>query len=410
MSQAPFTVSSYAGAQAALKHSELVQSLYDAGGAVMQDALITLHGDAHSERRIVEFSVFSRRFFRFYEQELFPATLEPTLAPMLAAGRADLVELGYRVTMNLTADFAGIDRPTGSTAETEQLLQLVKTFSEGATLVHSTRDPSEVNAEVATAMQQFDTDFLQPSIGRRQALIEHCNGADDAANDLPQDVLTVLLKNQQRLPLAPDVLRREMAFFLQAGAHSTANAMTHAMHEIFGWCARTVRDAATLLEQPLLLQRCVHESLRLHPASPIAQRRAQSALTLNDQAIAAGEIVHIDLQTANRDPGVFGGDAELFNPDREIPKGAWPFGLTFGYGSHACMGRDLDGGVVAKDNTDPNNHQYGIVPLLVRTLLSLGAQQDPEDPPSSDTNTQRANWGRYPVLFSKAPVHRSSTP
>ena len=393
MTQTPLIIADYPGAMAALKHPALEQALYDAGGAVMQDALITLHGNAHSERRVVEFSVFSRRFFRFYEHEHFPATLAPILAPHLRAGHTDLVELGYQITMNLTADFAGIDRPTGSAAETDSLLQLVKTFSEGATLVHSTREPDQVNAEVAAAMERFDQDFLQPSIARRRRLIE-------SDSPLPQDVLSVLLKNSTRLPLSDGVLRREIAFFLQAGAHSTANATTHAMHEIFTWCRASGRDPAQLPAEPLLLQRCVHESLRLHPASPVAERRANQTTTLGAVSLVPGSPVRINLHQANRDPAVFGTDADQFNPARPLPKGTWPFGLTFGYGTHACMGRDLDGGVVAKDNTDPDNHQYGIVTLLVRTLLEHQAHPDPANPPERDTNTARANWGRYPVLFS----------
>lgn len=398
MNGADLQIDSYSGAMAALKNQGLVQALYEAGGAVMNDALITLHGSAHSERRVVEFSVFSRSFFREYEQQIFPAALGPVLAPSLAAGHADLVELGYRVTMNLTADFAGIDRPLGTAAETDDLLKLVKTFSEGATLVHSTRDHATVNAEVAQAMQRFDEAFLSPSRARREALVAAAGRG--SADDLPRDVMTVLLRNRERLPLADAVFRREIAFFLQAGAHSTGNATTHAMHEIFTWMAATETSAEALLEQPLLLQRCVHESLRLHPASPVAWRRAKEPLQLGEQQISAGASVVIDLQAANRDRSVFGADAEQFNPQRSLPPGVWPFGLTFGYGVHACLGRDLDGGVVAKPKTDPNDHQYGIVALMVRTLLAHGARPDPEQPPSADTNTLRSNWGRYPVLLN----------
>ena len=77
-------------------------------------------------------------------------------------------------------------------------------------------------------------------------------------------------------------------------------------------------------------------------------------------------------------------------------------GLTFGYGMHACMGRDLDGGMVALPGTVVEEHQYGIVTLFARTLLAHGARNDPDDPPRADPNTVRANWGRYPVLFTDA--------
>ncbi len=53
---------------------------------------------------------FFKEIFKYYEQELFPRTLNETINPFLKNGRLDLLDFGYRITMNLTADFAGIDR------------------------------------------------------------------------------------------------------------------------------------------------------------------------------------------------------------------------------------------------------------------------------------------------------------
>ena len=36
-----------------------------------------------------------------------------------------------------------------------------------------------------------------------------------------------------RLRVSPAVVRREVAFYLQAGSHSSANAFTHAMDDLF---------------------------------------------------------------------------------------------------------------------------------------------------------------------------------
>ncbi len=386
---------SYAAAMAALKHPDLHQGLYDEGARVMADALITLHGTAHAQRRVVEFGVFGRGYFRHYEQDVFPQTLEPILESHLHAGRTELVDLGYQVTMTLTADFAGIDRAPADPAATANLLALVKTFSEGATLVHSTRDPQLVNAEVDQALQRFDSEYLQPSIERRQRLIAQ-------GEALPKDVLSQLLVNAEKLNLTPEVLRREIAFYLQAGAHSTANSTVHALHEIFTWCESHSQDYERLLADPAFLQRCVHESLRLHPASPVAWRRAARDIELAGKPIAQGTKVVIDLVQANREPAVFGSDADRFNPGRKLARNTWPFGLTFGYGNHACLGRDLDGGVVPKSKDQGEVKQLGIVSLFVQRLLAAGARRIPGDPPTRDPNTQRGNWGRYPLQFAQA--------
>lgn len=389
------TISKYDEAMEVLKHPHMVQALYDAGREVMGDVLLTLHGEAHSRRRVVEFGVFRRGFFRHYEQVVFPATLAPVLAPYLQKGSADLVELGYRVMMNLTADFAGIDRAADDVEETETLLELIKTFSAGATLVHSHRPAEEVNRQVRDCMSILEERFLAPSIKRRKQLLAH-------GDRLPNDILSTLLAKKDKVALTRDVLRREIAFFLQAGAHSTANSTVHALHEILRWIDQSPAKRQALVENPVLVQRCVHESIRLHPASPVALRRAEQQTELLGRQLHPGDLVTVDLQAANRDKSVFGEDAEMFAPQRELATGVWPFGLSFGYGTHACLGRDLDGGVVPKAGQDATQLQMGIVPLMVHTLLKHGAQWIPEQPPQIDTSTSRSNFAVYPIRFSEA--------
>jgi cytochrome P450 len=397
---ATITLNRIPDALAALRNEGLAQSLYDEGKVIMGGTLLTLHGEAHRTRRMLEFRVFRRSFFRWYETEVFPRALAEVLGPTVASGGCDLVEFGYQITMNLTADFAGVDRPERSPAETAALLALVKTFSEGATLVHSTRDRDEVRAEVRAALREFERRFLQPSIAVRQGLLErHARGELDEAA-LPKDVLTVLLRNEDRLELPPDLLCREIAFYLQAGSHSTANSTVHALHEIFQWRDAHPEDRERLATDPLFLQRCVHESLRLHPASPVAWRKPVCPLQLaNGANVSTDDRVEIDLWTANRSRDAFGDDADVFNPHRRVEPGNEPFGLTFGTGVHTCLGRDLDGGLVPKGEVDPNTHSLGIVTMLVKALLDAGARPDPNTPPEMATYTARPNWGTYPVTF-----------
>ncbi|MGZ4650627.1 MAG: cytochrome P450, partial [Kineosporiaceae bacterium] len=262
--QAPVvTLSTFAELWDGFRQRDLRQRLYDAGGVVMRDALLDLHGDAHKLRRRVENRLFRRGTFRFWEATVVPQVIEEAFAPALRAGRADLVRLGYRTTMNLTARVAGADRPTGSAEETDALQEFAVTFSEGATLVHSTRDPEEVRAEVRDALARFDAMFFTPSYERRRALL-----ADPAVGEeeLPRDVLTALMRHEDELGVDREIMLREVAFYLQAGAHSTAAAFTHAADEILRWSAAHP-GLADRLGDDLFVQRCVHEALRLHPAS-----------------------------------------------------------------------------------------------------------------------------------------------
>jgi len=394
------TISGYDAASDTLRDQRLAQSLYDEGAVIMADVLLVLHGADHRARRLLELRVFRRDFFRFYEHEVFPATLKQTIAPYEAAGRADLIELSYRLTMNLTADFAGVDRPRRDAEETERLRRQVMIFSEGATLVHSTRDKETVRAEVRAALAEFRSSFYQPSLERRQQLLADFAAGRVTEDAVPRDVLTVLLQNEERVEMPPDLMMREIAFYLQAGSHSTANATAHAFHDVSSWCAAHPEDQRRVEADPLFLQRCVHESLRLHPASPVAWRRSTCPMALpNGSDADTNDRVVVDLATANRDASIFGHDADVFNPHRTLRDGTPPWGLTFGVGVHTCLGRDLDGGLQPRADTNPDTHQYGIVPLLVQELVRRKARPDPADKARAASHTERANWGYYPILL-----------
>ena len=396
------TLDCYADVREAFRQHDLEQALYDAGGVVMADSLLVLHGADHRRRRRVENRLFRRGTFRYWERAFLRDVVRDTLAPFAAAGRADLVELGYRTIMNLTAMVAGLDQPTGSVAETDALYRFAKKFSEGATLVHSTRDPDEVRAEVQAALEAFDALFLQPSIERRRRLLERLGAGEVTEDDLPRDVLTALLRNWDELGIDRDVLRRECAFYLQAGSHSTADAFTHAADDFFAWTRRDPRAAEKARREPGVLQRCVYETLRLHPASPVAQRRALAPISLRGGAeIPDGAFVVLDLAAANRDPQVFD-HPDVYDPLREVPAEVPRWGHAFGGGMHACIGTELAGGVPAPDDPTPDQaHEQvlGTVTLMLEALLTAGARPDRDAAPQRDPHSARDHFASYPVVF-----------
>jgi len=118
--------------------------------------------------------------------------------------------------------------------------------------------------------------------------------------------------------------------------------------------------------------------------------------------IATGDRVILDLITVNRDPALFGADAEEFNPDRVLPVDVAPWGLSFGQGMHACIGQDLAAGLrLVDDGSAPTGegHLYGLVPVAVQTMFDHGCRPDPDDAPEMDASTTRPYFGRYPVVF-----------
>lgn len=389
------TITSYHEAREAYRQKDLRQALYDAGEVVMADVLVNLHGAEHRDRRRLENRLFRRETIDLYERDLFPPIIAETLAPELAAGRAELVDLGHRMMMNLAAFTAGVDRPLGTAEETRHLYSYLRTFIEGATLGHSTGDREAKAAEIAVELDKFDTEFVAPSIARRSAIIE-------SGGELPRDVLSVLLANEDSLHLPHDVVVREVAFYLLAGAHTSATAFTRVLHYIFTWLQDHPEDAELARTDRLFVQRCTHETVRLQPSSPTAMRWALADIELSTgTSIPKGAKVVIDLATVNRDVTVFGDDAADFNPHRELPERIPAYGLSFGLGMHACIGQELAAGLMFTDESTIDDHLFGLVPEAVQIMFDHDVRPDPDDPPEMDPSTTRPYFGRYPVLLGE---------
>jgi hypothetical protein len=198
-----------------------------------------------------------------------------------------------------------------------------------------------------------------------------------------------------------DEVLKETIYFLMAGAHTSINALTHVVDDMFGWFAARPGERARLKDDPFFAQACVFESLRLNPSSPVARRRALCPMDLGGIEAAPGDVVVVNLQTANRNAALFGDEPEAFNPDRPAPAGQLPYGLSMGFGAHACLGRNLAVGVVPRPGADPAQHQYGTVPLIVAALMRAGVAPDPERPARRDETVTRSVWAEYPVVFNR---------
>lgn len=394
------TIVSMDEAKDVYRHKEMRQALYDAGEIVMADVLVNLHGDEHRSRRRLENRLFRRETLVHYERDLFPAVIEQTLIPHVVKGHAEIVELSHQLMMNLAALNAGVDRVTGTAEETARLYAQMMKFIEGATLAHTTRVVEEVEAEIAASMQAFDREFLVPSIERRQTLVAAVAAGEAEESDLPLDVLTVLLRNEDSLHLPHDVILREISFFLLAGAHTSATAFVRTLHNLFRWSAEHPEDVGLIRSDRSFVQKAVHETIRLNPSSPTGMRWALADVTLKSgRKIPKGARVTIDLNTINRDREVFGVDADAFNPRRQpLVEGAAPWGLSFGQGMHACIGQELAAGLLERSD-DTAEYEYGLVSVAVQSMIDRGVAPDPNDPPVTDTATKRPYWGRYPVLF-----------
>lgn len=384
----------------AFRAKELRQAGYTAGAVVTADTLLDLHGNDHRERRRVENRLFRREIFSYWEHQVLGSTVAATLGPFIEAGRGDLAVIGYRSAISLTATIAGVDHDPADGEATELLYGLVRKFGEGATLMHSTRDRDEVRGEVREAIDRFETGTYQTSLARRQALVDQFEAGDLPEDDLPKDVLTTLLRSRDRLDLTDEVLLREICLYLQAGAHSTSNAFTHTVDDLLQWGLANPAELDAARGDLAFVQRCMHESLRLNPSSPIAYRRPLSDVELSDGThLPEGCSVELDMVAANRDPAIFGDDAGEYDPNRVMPDGIQRWGLSFGAGTHACIGAELDGGLEIDVDRESDDQLYGTVAVMAHAFLEAGGRQDPDDPPQLDPISIRKHYSSYPVLF-----------
>lgn len=392
------TLTTYAEAREAFRCRELRQALYDEGHRLMDGVIVNLHGEAHLARRRLENRLFRRDTFSWYERERIPAIIEQVLAPAVERGRGDLLPLARRTMMTLSIDVAGVDRPVGDDRELDRFYELMDRLAKASTVAHATGDKAAIIADGDAALAEFDTEFFQPSLARRRRLVAAVESGALDESELPRDVLTTLVRNQDRLDLPAETVLREVAYFPWVGSHSTSNQLVHAMHHIFQWLAEHPSERGTLATDELRRQRFVHESLRLHPASPVALRQATADVELKTGTrIAAGELIAIGVEAANRDPDAVGPEPDRFDPDRRLADGVPPWGLSFGHGVHACLGQELAGGLEPDEALD--HHLLGTISIMAGVMLRHGARPDPDDPPTRDPGTTRTVWGRYPVRF-----------
>lgn len=94
--------------------------------------------------------------------------------------------------------------------------------------------------------------------------------------------------------------------------------------------------------------RVMEETLRFHPPVLLDQREARKDVVLGGVQIAAGEILHASIGSANRDPDHFA-DPDRFDPARNTGGH-----LSFGHGVHYCIGAGLT---------------RQLVPVVINTLL-----------------------------------------
>lgn len=370
----------------------------------IRDGVVSIsHGPTHRARRRVENSQFRPDALRLYERELFPAVLDELLDSLIDDEFVDIFPVGELVSVVLAARRAGLDQDDRALDQLRTLVHFVDVFSQGSAILDA-RDPDTIRALVYRTYEEFEHDFLRPAWTRRAALIEDVLAGRIDRDALPNDILTVLLvhRDDPQIALEDDGrVVREVATYLQGGTHTSAQTLTNALDLLFEAMDGRPDILDRVARDPSFAQRAVHETLRLRPTTPKIKRRAEAATEVSGVAIPRDALVILDAARGNRDPAVYGPDADRFDPDRALPSASPRWGLSFGAGAHQCPGRSVAGGFpVPADLVTTDEHLFGLVALMVRAVARRGVLPDPNHAPERDLRTARdTRWLHYPVRF-----------
>lgn len=186
---------------------------------------------------------------------------------------------------------------------------------------------AEPSPLTATELEDTNAAALRLEVFFREICQQrHKQPSDDLVSQL-------LIAEEDGERLSEDEIIANLIILFVAGYGTTANALGNTLRLLFLYH----EQRELLLAKPELLSGAVEEALRFSSSAPFTFRTAIEPLELHGVQIAAGDSVYLSLDSANHDPEVFE------EPDRfwiERPS-TLKKSLTFGQGSHYCLGAKL---------------------------------------------------------------------
>jgi cytochrome P450 len=168
------------------------------------------------------------------------------------------------------------------------------------------------------AIVAFD-EYVTALIGERRA---------HPGDDLLSELIAV---EEGGVRLSKDELVAMVVQMLYAGHETTRNLIGNGLFTLLQHPAQI----AQLRREPELLPSAVEEMLRYEPPILFVSRVAQCDLDWAGVAVRKGDLVHLGLASANRDPEHFA------EPDRFAVDRATARNLSFGWGMHFCLGASI---------------------------------------------------------------------
>lgn len=365
-------------------------------GNVLEDTINALHGTDHRDRRRHEAAVFSQAHRWGIERDVLVRAIRSALDRARTHGRTrlNLIEFTRQIAILNAITVVGLDVAMDAVEDQLEVAEMARIFAAGAGVEETTRPQAELLADVKRTLGEYDKRYFRRAYEARVARLAK------EPTQPATDVLQVLVALQDKLGLTYRNVLLETSFHMAAASDTTTQATAAVLHYVF----ESGESPAEMGVDRGRLQLWLHEALRIRSVVPVINRRVVEEVSINGQAFEPGQKLHIDVHAANCDPSVFGEDAAEFNPMRPIDRKVPRFGLAFGGGVHACLGKGLAAGSPIQPGEEPDeNHLYGVATVIASELLKAGVVADPDAQPQGDPNTIRwTRWASYPVLLPGA--------
>ncbi|MFD2740052.1 cytochrome P450/oxidoreductase [Sulfitobacter aestuarii] len=278
----------------------------------MNRTLVNEDEPAHMERRRALMEHFIPENLAGREEKIRRMTREKVDA-FIDRGEADLVEeMLWEIPLTVALDFLGVP---------EDDMARLRDFSVAHTVNTWGRPTPEQQVEVAHAVGRF-WQFAGEVLERMRA-----------DSDGPGWMHYAIRKNAEAPEVVTDSYLHSMMMAIIVAAHETtalasANALKVLLEDRAVW--------RRLCGDPSLIPNAVEECLRLVGSVVAWRREATRDTEIGGVAIPKGGKLLIVQASANHDPYHFeNGDALDIWRDNAVDH------LTFGYGSHQCMGKNI---------------------------------------------------------------------
>lgn len=399
------SLTDYADVIEAMRSSKFVTLINDGTQPFRAGTVLRIEGPDHRTRRQT-MGTLLRGDGRnsFHEKVVLPTIANNIDRLYREAGsdrrpRFDLVTLAANFFFQNAAALIGLD--VHGTAAAEELRKFCEPLISAMAGHMEWRDREARVQRGVVAKQGLWDKYYCPALAHHETLRRQVEAGDLAAEDMPRDLLTLIVSDlDPNWSAEPELgMREALTDILGAGTTSSSLTAVWAVHDLLIWSAGDAERRRLIFDDEFLA-RAVHETLRLHSLVPFLWRQATEDATLaSGTEVKKGQSVLMEIGVASRDESVFGPDADTFNPYRSLPPKTYPYGLAFGSGRHMCYGMPV---VLGNDGV------HGSHGALVKALFAAGISGDPDNPPRKAESTLRDNWATYPVILQPDAQERDS--